>query len=169
MIEIPEPPAELTEIAKEVSRYTGIPITEVANSMMKVWKHFAEADPLRLNMEEERCVNRVKSDILEKVGEPAALEQLAEECGELAMAALNLGHVAQKLARIKRNENPTPRTSDECIEEFHEEVADVEVSIDVMMSSPWMHLDRINHYYDAHMKRWRERLGIEKTADDKTD
>lgn len=36
-------------------------------------------------------------------GEPALLEQLAEECSELAQAAL-------KLARLERGENPTPKT-----------------------------------------------------------
>ena len=40
-------------------------------------------------------------NILETIGEPAVLEQLAEECTELAQAAL-------KLSRILREENPTP-------------------------------------------------------------
>ena len=107
----------------------------------------------------------MNEDILEKVGEPAALEQLAEECVELAQAALKLGHVAQKLARIERKENPTPKTFDECREEFYEEVADVEVGVDVMMASPWNRVERINHYYDEHMKRWRKRLGIGEDSD----
>ena len=42
-------------------------------------------------------------NIMEEIGEPAVLEQLAEECTELAKAA-------QKLARILREENPTPVT-----------------------------------------------------------
>lgn len=104
-------------------------------------------------------------EILEKVGEPAALEQLAEECGELAMAALKLGHVVQKMARIKRDENPTPRTEPECREELYVEIADVQVTIDVIMQSPWIQVERINHYYDEHMKRWRQRLGIGEDSD----
>ena len=106
----------------------------------------------------------MNEDILEKVGEPAALEQLAEECGELAMASLKLGHVVQKMARIERNENPTPKTFDECREELYEEIADVEVTIDVIRSNPWIQVDRINHYYDAHLKRWRDRLGIKEDS-----
>ena len=41
--------------------------------------------------------------MIEKIGEPAMLEQLAEEAAELSHAAL-------KLARIIRGENPTPVT-----------------------------------------------------------
>lgn len=41
--------------------------------------------------------------IVERIGEPAFLEQLAEECSELAQAAL-------KTARKYRGENPTPKT-----------------------------------------------------------
>lgn len=102
--------------------------------------------------------------IFEKVGEPAMLEQLAEECGELAMACLKVGHIAQKIARIERNENPTPRILEECMEEFHEEAADLEVTLEAMMLSPWVQVDRINHYYDAHLKRWRDRLGIKEDS-----
>ena len=43
--------------------------------------------------------------IIEQIGECAVLEQLAEECVELAQAAL-------KLARKKRGENPTPKNED---------------------------------------------------------
>ncbi len=41
--------------------------------------------------------------VCDMIGEPAVYEQLAEECSELAKAAL-------KMARILRNENPTPVT-----------------------------------------------------------
>ena len=44
--------------------------------------------------------------IIEEIGEAAMLEQLAEECTELAKAAL-------KMARIIRKENPTPVTEKE--------------------------------------------------------
>ena len=39
--------------------------------------------------------------MIEKIGTPAMLEQMAEEAAELAQAAL-------KLARVLRAENPTP-------------------------------------------------------------
>lgn len=98
--------------------------------------------------------------IFEKVGEPALLEQLAEECGELAMACLKLGHTAQKMARKERNENPTPKTFGECMEEFYVEAADLEISLEAVMLSPMVQVSRINYYYDKHKKRWRDRLGI---------
>lgn len=44
-----------------------------------------------------------KKVMLEKIGEPAMYEQLAEECIELAHACL-------KKARFLRGENPTPRS-----------------------------------------------------------
>lgn len=108
----------------------------------------------------------VMEKIFEKVGEPAMLEQLAEECGELAMACLKVGHIAQKMARIERNENPTPKTFAECMEEFHVEVADLEISLEAMMLSPCVQVERINYYYDEHMKRWRDRLELEEGRDE---
>ncbi len=108
----------------------------------------------------------VMEKIFEKVGEPAMLEQLAEECGELAMACLKVGHIAQKMARIERNDNPTPKTLEECIEEFHVEAADLEITLEAMMLSPWVQVERINFYYDEHKKRWRDRLGLGEGSDE---
>ena len=56
--------------------------------------------------------------IVDYIGYPAMLEQLAEECAELGKAAL-------KLARIERNENPTPVTKEEALENLREEYTDV--------------------------------------------
>ena len=57
--------------------------------------------------------------MIEKIGRPAMLEQLAEEASELAQAAL-------KLARIYRAENPTPVTEDEAYKNLVEEYTDVQ-------------------------------------------
>jgi NTP pyrophosphatase (non-canonical NTP hydrolase) len=56
--------------------------------------------------------------MIEKIGKPAMLEQLAEECAELTKAVL-------KLARFERGENPTPKTYKECVSELIEEYSDV--------------------------------------------
>lgn len=56
--------------------------------------------------------------IIEEIGEAAMLEQLAEECTELAKAAL-------KMARIIRKENPTPVTEKDAIANIREEYTDV--------------------------------------------
>ena len=61
--------------------------------------------------------------LIEKIGEPAMLEALAEECSELTQASL-------KLARYIRGENPTPKSIDDIIENFTEEIADVLICID---------------------------------------
>lgn len=52
------------------------------------------------------------------IGRPALLEQLAEECSELAQAAL-------KQARVLRGENPTPVTEMEAHNKVMEEYTDV--------------------------------------------
>jgi NTP pyrophosphatase (non-canonical NTP hydrolase) len=56
--------------------------------------------------------------MLERIGTPAMLEQLAEECTEMAKEAL-------KLARIIRGENPTPVTYSEARAHLEEEFTDV--------------------------------------------
>lgn len=57
-------------------------------------------------------------NIEKMIGKPALLEQLAEECTELAKAAL-------KQARILRGENPTPVTENEAYVQVIEEYTDV--------------------------------------------
>ena len=52
------------------------------------------------------------------IGEPAMYEQMAEECVELAKAAL-------KMARIERGENPTPKTKEQAMADLIEEYTDV--------------------------------------------
>lgn len=56
--------------------------------------------------------------MIERVGLPAELEQTAEECTELAKAAL-------KLARILYGENPTPVTEEQAEKDLTEEYSDV--------------------------------------------
>ena len=58
--------------------------------------------------------------IVERIGTPAMYEQLAEECTELAKAAL-------KMARLIRGENPTPKTAEEITANLVEEVTDVAI------------------------------------------
>lgn len=153
---------EAAGVPKELE---GVVSEMILSGAAESWQQAANAVVNIFRLFESKGRRKMDNEILEKVGEPAALEQLAEECGELAMAALKLGHAAQKLARIERKENPTPKTFEECREEFYEEVADVEVGVDVMMASPWAQAERINHYYDEHMKRWRKRLGIGEDSD----
>ena len=58
--------------------------------------------------------------IVEHIGVPALLEQLAEECCELAQASL-------KMARKLRDENPTPKSIEDIRANLVEEIADVDI------------------------------------------
>lgn len=66
-----------------------------------------------------------KREIVEKIGQAAVLEQLAEEAAELAQSAL-------KMARIIRGENLTPVTAASAFDSLFEEVGDVRLCISVM-------------------------------------
>lgn len=56
--------------------------------------------------------------MIETIGTPAMLEQLAEESAELAHAAL-------KAARVLRDENPTPVSYKDAVTHLNEEFTDV--------------------------------------------
>ena len=90
-------------------------------------------------------------NIIERIGTPAALEQLAEECCELGQAAL-------KLARKLRGENPTPKTYDECMKAFNEENADVLVCLDLLIKSGLIHNESIDSEMVLKERRWQDRL-----------
>lgn len=95
-------------------------------------------------------MSNVKEDfeVIRMLGEPALMEQLAEECSELAQAAL-------KLARKERGENPTPKTLDECFKAIIEEMADVKLCIWVVEASRSFDL-RCN--CDRKRERWAQRI-----------
>lgn len=85
--------------------------------------------------------------MLEQIGEPAMYEQLAEECTELAKAAL-------KMARIIRNENPTPVTATEAqdaiIEEFNDVViCAVELGYHSSPTIAWHKMQRFKQRWEA--------------------
>ena len=92
--------------------------------------------------------------IVERIGEPAFLEQLAEECSELAQAAL-------KTARKYRGENPTPKTIDECYDALQEEIADVMLCVD-----EWFNYRETDFYMGVtairreKYERWERRLKV---------
>ena len=74
--------------------------------------------------------------MLEEIGIPATLEQTAEECSELAQAAL-------KLARKMRGENPTPIMTGDILNSLQEEIADVIVCLDALMDCEFLSEDDI--------------------------
>lgn len=90
-------------------------------------------------------------EILKAIGEPAALEQLAEECSELGKAAL-------KLARKMRGENPTPKSIPVCLQDLAEEVADVLVCLNVLSCAEWWDAGAIEDIQNGKELRWHVRL-----------
>lgn len=87
-------------------------------------------------------------DLTNYIGKPALLELTAEECVELAHACL-------KLARVIRQENPTPVTSDEAIANVEEEIADIDICIDELIKSQIINIKNL-----LDVKRFKmERLG----------
>lgn len=89
--------------------------------------------------------------ILEKVGLSAVLEGLAEECAELAKAAL-------KIARVQRGENPTPISREEAEKGFVEEVADVQCYIEVLAHHYPIRYSDLLKQVEAKRARFVQRL-----------
>ena len=79
------------------------------------------------------------------IPEPAILEQAAEECAELGQALL-------KLARILRDENPTPVDEHTAIKNVKEELSDVALCMRVLRFAP----DVSQEEYKC--KRWIDRV-----------
>ena len=75
------------------------------------------------------------------------LAGLAEECAELAQAAL-------KLRRKFDGTNPTPISEDDAIDHFEEEVADVELYLEQIDYSR----QHVTDIKTIKMNRWNERL-----------
>lgn len=92
------------------------------------------------------------TSIYKTIGEPAMLEQLAEECCEL-------GHAALKMSRVLRGENPTPAVLPEALQAFLEEAADVTLCLDEWLRNkdPYC-IDEINRMMEVKEIRWRIRI-----------
>lgn len=89
--------------------------------------------------------------IIETIGEPALLEQTAEESIEFA-------HACQKLARKLRGENPTPVSIDECRRNVLSEWADVDVCVTELTEVPWWDDSFVSAVEDFKTNRWEARL-----------
>ena len=75
------------------------------------------------------------------------LAGLAEECCELAQAAL-------KLRRVFDGTNPTPISEEEAIEDLHEEIADVKLYCSQLDIS----VRHISEIMERKQKRWEDRI-----------
>lgn len=88
-------------------------------------------------------------NIIDTIGIPAVLEQLAEESSELSKAAL-------KVSRILRNENPTPVTLDKALADLDEEVNDVHTVLLILSSKGYAEEDHAR--VAEKFYRWITRL-----------
>ena len=92
-----------------------------------------------------------------KIKKEAVLAQLIEEAGELIQASA-------KQLRIMRRANPTPITCKENIKKLEEEIADVQLCIDLTLYS--LNGNRLKTEKEIKLikrqklSRWLERLGI---------
>lgn len=83
--------------------------------------------------------------MIKEIGEPAMLEMLAEELVECA-------HEALKLARVKRGENPTPRTEKEVRVSLREEWSDViQCSKELNLDVDWNQIEMKKRRFE---ERW---------------
>ena len=76
---------------------------------------------------------------------PVLYEQLAEEAVELAHAAL-------KMARIMRDESPTPVTEEEARQKLVEEYTDV------VLMADFSHVFTDKSVYVSKLSRWTDRI-----------
>lgn len=104
-------------------------------------------------MSKNKYGEKKMTSIYEQTGEPAMLEQAAEECAELAQALL-------KLARAERGESPTPRSMVERQKRVLEEIADVETCLSQLTAAPWMNMEKIFEGIDEKTERWKRRIGM---------
>lgn len=99
-------------------------------------------------------------NIIKEIGMPAMLEQLGEECCELGQAAL-------KLSRKYRDENPTPKNLDVCINELGEEMADVMMCIEKIVDSGLVSHESIESWQMMKEARWAGRIAEHKAEKSK--
>ena len=93
--------------------------------------------------------------IMEKIGLPAMLEQLGAEGGEVVQASL-------KYARLLRGENPTPKTEEQCIDDLTEEIADVELCINILIESGVIDEYCMVNIMNHKEARWKQRIADHK-------
>lgn len=102
-------------------------------------------------------MNKYAKHIRATLDNRTLLEQLAEECSELSKASLKL------IRAMGRNNNVTPVSPGQAMDNFREEVMDV-LSVIAMIEGE----DVINGMvddipYNPKLKRWAERLGYEES------
>lgn len=99
----------------------------------------------------------IKTDlrVTDFLSQEELLLQLAEEASELAQASL-------KLRRVLNGQNPTPIGYQQAVKQFNEEIADVQLCLDMIS---FENSETIRKVYHAKHERWLSRL-IENRAEE---
>ena len=79
------------------------------------------------------------------------LTQLAEECSELSKAAL-------KLRRVYNGDNPTPIHRPDAYNNLIEEIADVNLCVEVLGLNTPENLYLMGKIWESKIHRWEQRL-----------
>ena len=98
----------------------------------------------------------MKYQVTDFLRQEELLAMLAEECAELAQAAL-------KLRRVIDGTNPTPVSYHLAMKRLHEEVADVNLCIDQIHC---LDDDKLEEIRKTKLARWLTRLMEERKKDD---
>lgn len=97
--------------------------------------------------------------IVDQIGVPALLEQMAEECCELAQACL-------KMARKLRDENPTPKSVEDIRDNLVEEMADVELCRILLEEAEVVGYREPFAVMHEKEERWKKRLNLHLDLDE---
>lgn len=134
-------------------------ILKIAVALNVGYDEIAEIDNIiqieKQNYEKNRYFE--KEIIANKLGAEEILTAIAEEAAELTQAVLKLRRAYNKL-------NYTPKTEAECIQNVAEEIADVELCIEILMLCVSSDISRFMNNYKTDIKerkltRWVNRLG----------
>lgn len=143
----PEPwEPKLTEKAQR-ALYTAISVLKSKGLMEEYIRH----DSIETLKAAARLRKSKTPNLCDAIGEPAMLEQTAEECTEFAQACL-------KYARYLRGENKVHKPIHAIRANFHEELADVSICVDEMISHHFVDVEKVKACEKFKRERMRKRL-----------
>lgn len=143
----PEPwEPKLTEKA-QYALYTAISVLKSKDLMEEYIRH----DSIKTLKAAARIRKYHGDNLCDAIGEPAMLEQTAEECTELAQACL-------KYARYLRGENKVHKPIHAIRANFHEELADVSICVDEMISHHFVDVEKVRACEKFKRERMQKRL-----------
>ena len=148
----PEPwEPEITSKARE-ALYSAIDAIELTDAEEKYLKNdIKETRKAYRQIRVTPTASVCKKNLVDVIGEPAMLEQTAEECTELAQACL-------KYARYLRGENKVYKPIHTIRANFHEELADVSICVDEMISHHFVDVEKVRACEKFKRERMQKRL-----------